>query len=264
MSKEYIASFVEKYKNYLIADNNREDIKEFNRSISSYKYMIIHPYPVADQLGKIQIIVGFGDNPKILSTSKENTLNAFESIRSEIKVITPDEDVSSIAKTFVFETSNIQQIPIENVPWDRLINSEEIGKASFDILTRPFCDMFNLDESTDAIGMFFEDEEKKPKELELKLVWRDVDSYEKYGSSVALIFWKSEFIGWITHSGRWLGTMEAATVNAPKWKDMMNTLFDLVNFKDISNLRGVTVYDMNTTQVDEVVYVPGVSKKSHS
>lgn len=260
MSKEYIESFVEKYKKHLIESNNREDIKEFNRAISSYRYMIVHPYPVADQLGKIQIIVGFGDNPKILSTSKENTLNAFESIRSELKVITPDEDVSSIAKTFVFETSTIQQIPIENVPWERLINSEEIGKASFDILTRPFCDMFYLDESTDAIGMFFEDEEKKPKELELKLVWRDVDSY----GSVALIFWKSEFIGWITHSGRWLATMEVSTVNVTKWEEMMNTLFDLVNLKNISSLRGVTVYDMNTTQVDEVVYVPGVSKKSHS
>lgn len=256
MSKEYIESFVEKYKKNLIEANNREDIKEFNRAISSYRYMIVHPYPVADQLGKFQIIVGFGDNPKILSTSKENTLNAFESIRSELKVITPDEDVSSIANTFVFETSTIQQIPIENIPWERLINSEEIGKASFDILTRPFCDMFYLDESTDAIGMFFEDEEKKPKELELKLVWRDVDSY----GSVALIFWKSEFIGWITHSGRWFATMEVSTVNVTKWEEMMNTLFDLVNLKNISSLRGVTVYDMTKDQVDDVVFVPGISQ----
>ena len=51
----------------------------------------------------------------------------------------------------------------------------------------------------------------------------------------------------------------ASTVNLEKWVDLMDTIYKQSGYKPGRNINGVSVYNMEKDDVDDVAYVPGVS-----
>jgi len=96
-----------------------------------------------------------------------------------------------------------------------------------------------------------------------KYLWCDVDSYQKYGNIDRLIFWKGEFIGWISYSGRWIDHKIFNTVNPDAWKELMHVMYEISGYKKCPGISGVTVVDMSTKKVEDCTSVPGFTEPDY-
>lgn len=281
MSEKFKESFPKGYRDVIIGLNLRESSKKFNKHIKEFNYVIVYPYSIEgkaiypcmddDNSDTISLIVGFSNEPTVYKCDREGAKSAYSHLR-HLDSLTVKSSELTLTESVAFETSLFEPIPLEKVEWSKLINAPKLDDGDFSDLQTTFLSFFGLeeneynDEHSDSFNFsrFFCHEENKPDGLELRVVWRDVDSGEKYGDIVTLIFWKNDFIGWVTHSGRWLDTEQVSTVDIEKFKELMQIIYDKTGFIRSKRLHGISIYDMDKDEVDDVVSVPGVSMRNYS
>lgn len=268
---QLLQNFPQDYKNFVMSRNLHESSKKFNKNIEKYKYVLVFPFYQRNGSVQDSLLIGFSDEPTIYKCDSENQKAAFQAFASN-DIININNVKTVFTESMAFATSLFEKIPQDKVLWSQLIDAPKIDDGSYHLLLESFLEFFGLDrneynqdysESFDFERHFCKDE-NKPSELELRVVWQDVDSYDKFGTIITLIFWKSEFIGWVSTSGRYLDTDSASTVNIDAWKDLMQAIYESTKFQRSNRLAGVSVYDMNAVEVDDVVSVPGVSMRNYS
>jgi hypothetical protein len=254
----------------LIKNGRRNHIKSFNKNIEEYKYFLVYPFLVNDE---VELMVGFSNESTVYQMCEDDMHKAFkliESCRDYVKCDTLD--VSGLTETLVIDASRFARIHLEVPNWRQLIDAPEIMKSDFSVLTDSFCKFFGLqeeqyDRNYDLIMDFkswFGYNENQPVDLDLKVVWNDVDSYDnKFGTRTINVFWKGEFIGFISGSfGRWEFVGTEYTVNYDKWTEMMDAIYSSTGFvKDQG--AGVIVLEMHNTSVEDYTSIPGVSDKDY-
>lgn len=262
---EFIEKFIAGYTG--LSSKTRNHIRCFNRQISNYKYIMIHPVLIKDDY---ELMVGFvNDNSNIWPLGEEEQRKAFEFIghRGHEFLRTDDKlNTEMFNQTLYIETSRFSPIPLETGSWEQLLNAPKIEDGDFDLLTEPFSTFFNLDEhyNNDFDVWEFFQEKNKPSDVELRVVWKDVDSDHKYGNINTLIFWQGEFIGWVNSGSKWLATHVYNTVNAERWAAFMQYLYQCSGQTPNNTLRGIYVVDMNSvTDVESVISIPGLTEPDY-
>jgi len=269
-NQEFVNDFIKSYQD-LVASSDHKKIKDFNRNLAKYAYFLVYPFKY-EQKDHVQLLVGFADSFEIHPFGNTViTPDAMSQLKAGRDFIRTHENFH-LSETLAIPTSNIHPIPLKKIEWLQLINAPKLEDDSFSVLEKSFLEHFNLDEyayqddSEDPVhfGKYFNNDNNKPEDLELHVVWHDVDSSAKYGSIQTLILWKGEFIGWVTRSGRWIDTYSFSTVNVDKWNDLMDTIYKNSGYKQSRTSRGVHVYDMTKDEVDDVAYIPGFSIPTYS
>ena len=259
---EFIEKFIAGYIG--MSSKTRRHIRSFNYRISNYKYVMIHPVLINDDY---ELMVGFvNDNTNIWTLGEEEQRQAFEFIgnRGHEFLRTNDKlDIEMFNQTLYIETSSFSPIQLETGSWEQLLNSPKIEDAEFSILSEPFTTFFNLDEHYNEhfdVWGFFQNC-NKPSDVELRVVWKDVDDGEKYGSINTLIFWNDEFLGWVNSGSKWLAIHVYYTVNADRWEAFMQYLYKCSGQKALNKLRGIEVIDMDSVKdVESIVSIPGLTE----
>lgn len=263
---EFVTDFIKGYSELMVAQRRHDQIKHFNNNLKKYSHLLVYPF-TADDPDKNQLLVGFSNDFKIYQKDdKANMPAAMTQIICGQDYVVVGKGLD-IKETVAIPTSEIQPLPIRKVEWSELINAPKLGEDSFSVLSDPFLEYFHLDsyayqegsnESFD-FNHYFNKDSNKPDGLELREVWHDTCDDDKHGNTQTLVFWKDEFIGWLTFSGRYLDSTMASTVNLEKWVDLMDTIYKQSGYKPGRNINGVSVYNMEKDDVDDVAYVPGVS-----
>lgn len=260
-------SFPNDYRNLVMSLNSRDKSKRYNNRINNKKYVSIYAF---DNDGKVELLIGFTNEAVINPVEPEFISKAYRCVAGNYDLITTSDPISNFKETIIIPATEFQPIEVEKISWQSLIDSPKIEEGDFSILSKSFLEYFSLDsnEYFDENNKFdfnnyFYNEQNKPEELELRTVWIDVDSNEKYGDIQTLIFWKTKFIGWTTQSGKWLDSLTTSTVDVEGWKDLMQTIYNNTGFVRENFLKGVTVYDMNNVEVDDVAFVPNISIKNY-
>lgn len=275
---KFVSNFIKSYREFLISKNFRHgNIKHFNNCLKKYSHFLVHPFHTNENKEQFKLLTGFSNAFKIYKKNDKEALPSaakqigmFKCILTVSKDFGLSETVSKdfdSSETVAIPTSEIEPLPIRKVEWSELVNAPKLAEADFDLLQDSFLEYFNLDEyayqadsnESFRFGEYFREEANKPEGLELREVWHDTCQDDKHGEVQTLVFWKEEFIGWISCSGRYLTSSTASTVNLPKWTELMDTIYANSGYKPGRNVNGVSVYDMNKDDVDDVAYVPGVS-----
>lgn len=268
MSKPISETFIESYRNLVFTEGKRKEIKTLNRRLNEYKYILVYPFKEEENSNKLKVLVGFSNEIKILKFGKETMMQALQHVERNNFVLNISDVDEKIEETLVFETSQLEPIPVEDISWDNLLNAPTISLGNFNLMQEFFLEFFNLTDCEYEDGIYFSNfflnETNKPEELELKVVWRDVDSDEKYGNIVTLVCWKNQTIGWVSTSGRWLDSNHASTINPDIWIEMMNAIYEKTGFTPSNKIRGVSVYDITKDKVDDVCIVPGFSTTDYN
>lgn len=265
---EFVTDFIKGYRELMLEKSSHDKVKHFNNNLKEYPYLLVYPFTVSeDEPEKQQLLVGFATEFKIYQKDDKETMpDAMKQIRRGQEFLVVGKDIT-ITETVAIPTSEIEPVPIRKVAWAELIEAPKLGEDDFSVLSAPFLEYFNLDsyayqegsdESFDFSHYFYQDS-NKPVGLELREVWHDTCDDDKHGNTQTLVFWKYEFIGWLTFSGRYLDSTMASTVNLEKWVDLMDTIYKQSGYKPGRNINGVSVYNMEKDDVDDVAYVPGVS-----
>lgn len=264
---EFTEKFITGYTN--LSSKSRRHIRGFNHKISTYKYMIVHPVFLKDHY---ELMIGFvNDNSKVWAIVDEEKR---DDVQREVfnfighyghEFVRTDEplDIEMFNQTLYIETSRFSPLELETGSWEQLLNSPKIEDAEFSILSEPFTTFFNLDEHYNEhfdVWGFFQNC-NKPSDVELRVVWKDVDDGEKYGSINTLIFWNDEFLGWVNSGSKWLATHVYYTVNADRWEAFMQYLYKCSGQKALNKLRGIEVIDMDSVKdVESIVSIPGLTE----
>lgn len=263
--------FVKQYSDLMLSARSHDAIKQFNNNLAKYSYLLVYPSD-SDEPDRIQLLVGFANQYEIHQFgAHEDMVKAMTQIKSNPDFCTVSKELT-VAETVVIPTADFPALPLRKIAWEELINAPKLQDEDFDVLQSSFLEYFNLDEHAYQEGNdtpfdfreYFSTESNKPEQLELREVWHDADWDGKYGNIEILIFWKSEFIGWITRTGRYLESYAASTINLEKWTDLMDTIYKSSGYKPGRNVNGVSVYNMETDDVDDVAYVPGVSTRHYT
>lgn len=264
MSEQITKDFISNYRQILIEDDSRDKKKKFNRHLANYKYILVHPFKETDD-SPLQIIMGFTNELAIYPAGREHIRHVFGAAHNIYESFTFKDPDISISQTFSFETASVEPIPVEIIPWSKLIEAPKLDDGDFELLQESFMEFFSLKdyEHDHDFNAYFFKEENKPEELELREVWQDVDKYDKFGNITTLVFWKKEFIGWVSVGGRYFDTTCASTVNVEKWKELMNTIYDKTGFVRTPKMNGVSIHNMNTENVDDLLNIPGVDEYSY-
>lgn len=265
---EFIEKFINGYKS--LNEKSRYNSRSYNRLIRENKYIMLHPMIISDD--NTQLLIFFtDDNTKIWPIGDDLQHEVFEYVENTRKYYTFVEckdptDLDSINETVYIETSHFSAIELTIARWSDLINAPKLRDGHFSDLREPFEKFFHLENDSDYDIDYWEvfADDKIPAELELREIIHDVDSYQKYGTISTSIFWKDEFIGWYTRSGRWLDHKEFNTVNVEKWKELMHVMLDMSGYKPGERLNGVEVYTMNDTDdVETITSVPGFTEPDY-
>jgi len=265
---ELVQKIVDGYTT-MTKNGRRNLIKAFNRRITEFKYFVVYPY--LTRKGTIDVLVGFSNDNTKLAYGEETMAKAMEQVKNNHEFISSKEtDFSVLTESLIIETTAFSPIELTVPHWSQLIDAPEIMKSDFDILTESFCKYFGLepeqyDRNYDMVMDFnswFCNNENQPKDLDLKVVWNDVDGWDaKYGSRTINIFWKGEFIGFIDGGiSRWDFQGTEYTVNYDKWSEMMEVIYASTGFVKEKGA-GVVILDMNSTSVEDYASIPGVSDK---
>lgn len=267
-NKAFVTDFIKGYRELMIEKSSHDKIKHFNNNLKEYSYLLVYPFTVDDtEPEKMQLLVGFANNFVIYQKDDKATMpEAMKQIIRGQDCLKVSHDLD-ITETVAIPTSEIETLPVRKVTWAELINAPKLGEDSFSVLCEPFLEYFNLEsysyqaDSNESFDFnhYFNQDSNKPSELELREVWHDTCDDDKHGNTQTLVFWKDEFIGWLTFSGRYLSSCMASTVNLEKWTDLMDTIYKQSGYKPGRNVNGVSVYNMDKDDVDDVAYVPGVS-----
>jgi len=263
----FTVDFIKSYRELLLTCSH-DQIKVFNNRLKKYTYFLVYPFTGSDENPeKTSLLVGFADTFVVHQKDDQpNMPAAMQQITAGQGYLTVGSGLD-ITETVGIPTSEIEPLPVRKVEWAELINAPKLADADFDLLQDSFLEYFNLDEyayqegsnESFRFGEYFREEANKPEGLELREVWHDTCQDDKHGNIQTLVFWKDEFIGWISCSGRYLTSSAASTVNLPKWTELMDTIYANSGYKPGRNVNGVSVYDMSQDDVDDVTYVPGVS-----
>jgi hypothetical protein len=267
-NKEFVTDFIKGYRELMLKQSSHDKIKHFNNNLKAYPYLLVYPFTADDsEPAKTQLLVGFAETFNIHQKDDKATMpEAMTQIIRGQDYLKVGNDVT-ITETVAIPTSEIEPVPVRKVTWEELINAPKLGEDSFGVLCEPFLEYFNLDsyayqegtnESFD-FSHYFHKDSNKPDGLELREVWHDTCDDDKHGNTQTLVFWKDEFIGWLTFSGRYLSSCMASTISLEKWTDLMDAIYKQSGYKPGRNVNGVSVYDMDKDDVDDVAYVPGVS-----
>lgn len=262
----FIEIFVKNYVGLLVSQNNYSRIKNFNNSLNKYEYLLVYPLDIDDEKNTIKLLVGFADTFSIHLYDDNTKIHEAQSQIKTKPVVIEVSGECRISATVAIKTELFQPIPLRKVEWSELISSPKIEDGSYSLLQSSFLEYFHLDEhAPQANGSddfdfshFFNNEKNKVDGLELRVVWEDMDSSQKYGTVQTLVMWNNEFIGWITCSGRYLDDHSASTVNTVKWIELMEAIYKQSGYSVGNDLRGVSVYDMSKDDVDDVAYVPSI------
>lgn len=258
--------FVYNFKKTL-SSRPRHEQKTFNKDLKRFKLMVFHPYYMDDEY---HVLFGFSDECEVLCSDKASSTKIYNQIKKHM-YFSPKGDVFSLEQTLIIPTLNIDPLPLRKIPWDEAIEQPKLGDADFSYIEDSFIEFYGLEnnkyteygKNKKSLSSFFNKNENKPDELELRIVWDDVDSGEKYGDIQVLIFWKNEFIGWIHRSGKWLESYSYSTIDATKWCDMMQTIFQKSEYSYINSMSGVSVHSMDS-DVDDLMFIQGVSINNYS
>ncbi len=262
-------NFINQYRNNILQNDSRVLIKEFNRNLASFNYIVFVPHITTND--ETAFILGFTNSMVENCDFKDSDShqNLMKSIKSSPRFfkISKEEELTDVV---YLNTTDVETLPFKKVEWSELINAPKIDDADYDLIQKPFLSYFRLDDSMHyddgesfSFSDYFNEESNKPADLELRNVWRDVDRDEKYGEIQTLVFWKEQFIGWITRNGRYLDVLYASTVNVEQWKEMMDHIYKSSGYVHSPSMQGFHVYDMTTTDPDDVVSVPGVTQKNY-
>lgn len=269
MTVDFAKTFPENYRKLILSQNSRDKNKKYNKQLKNNSYILVYPFKRDDN--KLEYLVGFSNNPKVVPVGDDFMSEAYQHVKNNYEVLTTTDTETTIKETVVIPTSSFEPIEVEKISWQAIIDAPKIEDGSFDLLVNSFLEYFSLDsvEYIDGKPIFdfnhyFCQDNNQPKDLELRTVWIDVDDEEKYGNIETLIFWKNKFIGWVSRSGRWLDSTDTSTVDVMAWQDLMETIYKNTGFVRENLLKGVTVYDMNQEHVDDLLHVPGISQKNYS
>ena len=270
---ELVTAFIKNYRDLQLDKSNHDQIKDFNKSLKKYPYFLVHPFIVDDnEPDNVQLLVGFANHFKIYQKNDKSTIpEAMGQICGMQHFLKADKSFN-ITETLVIPTGTIDPMPIRKIEWIELINAPKLDDGEFSILTTAFLEYFGLDVRAEQAGssksfdfnQYFFNEKNKPVDLELREVWRDTDSDEKYGHIQTLVIWQGEFIGWLLCSGKWLDSYTAYTVNLTRWSELMDCIYQQSGYVPGRGQNGVYVYDMNKDDVDDVAYVPGISTLNYT
>lgn len=271
MNTAFIENFIEYYRNSKLNSEHPNVQKSFNRNLRKYKYFLIYPFMRNDKSDTVSLLVGFHNEAKIFKMNKDESIKAYDHVEHNCEVINTDKVELPFDETIVVETSTIEKLAIPEAKWEDFINAPKIEDGDFSIIQNDFLEFFGLSnyEYNYETGVSFDfnrffSKENAPKDLELKVVWKDIDSAEKYGNIITSVFWREEFIGWISTHGKWLAHHNAHTVNIEKWTQFMEYLKGLTGFKPIDYVKGVIISNMETDFVEDSTYVAGFSTIDYS
>lgn len=270
----FVDYFVQAYTE--LSSKSRRDSKFLNRMISEYKYLRVHPIllKVKDD-DEIQFLVSFANSTELsYPISGDLQVEFFRKLEDSrvwhtfiktSKTLEELKEVREIDQTLYIETSKFTPIHVKEATWQDLINAPKLRDGEFSELREPFEKFFNLEDDYECGIDYWKvfAESNKPAELEIREVWCDIDSSQKYGNINRLIFWKGEFIGWISYGGRWIDDKLFNTVNPDAWKELMHVMYEISGYQKEPSIRGVTTVDMSTEKVEDCTSVPGFTEPDY-
>lgn len=270
MSSSHIQSIEEFFVHNLkktIETTSHEDQKRFNRNLASYKLLVFHPYYLDDAY---KVLVGFANECDQQGSDQAGSSLVYKQITNHMH-FAPTQETYFIEKTLIVQVSDVKPIYVRKVSWEEAINQPKLSDARFSYLEEAFFEFFSLENvkynkyglNQKTLSDFFNDDTNKPEGLELRVVWEDIDSNDKYGNVQVLVFWKTEFIGWILRSGRWLEDFNYSTISGEKWSAMMNVIYEQSGYVNTGNLDSVSVYTMND-EPDDLLLITGISRRSYT
>lgn len=264
---DLVQKLVDSYTN-LVERGRRDRIKLFNKHIQEFKYLLVYPYKVKDE---VELLMGFSNESTVYSLCDEDMPKAFNLVEHRHDFVNiGDLDISNLTETLVIDASLFKTIKLAIPDWSQLIDAPEIMKSDFSVMTEAFCKFFALqDEQYDHnyvliidFNSWFGYNENQPTDLELKVVWND-SCDNKSGHRTINVLWKGEFIGFINCRFSpcvFFGT--EYTVNYDKWSEMMEAIYASTGFVKEKGA-GVVIVDMNSTNVEDYAYIPCVSDKDY-
>lgn len=270
----FVDYFVHEYTE--LESKSRRNSQFLNRMISKYKYLRVHPILFKNNdAEEIEFLISFANSTELSYPMGEDLQVEFFHILEDSrtwytfikisKTLEELQEVREIDNTLYIETSKFTPIHVKEATWQDLINAPKLRDGKFVELSDVFEKFFNLEDDFDCNIDYYTvfSERNKPSELEIREVWCDIDSYQKYGSINRLIFWKGEFIGWINYSGRWIDDKMFNTVNPEAWKELMHVMYEISGYQKGPSIRGVTIVDMSTEKVENCISVPGFTEPDY-
>jgi hypothetical protein len=267
IEQKFIDSLKEYYSNY------RRNSQFYNRIISEKKFLMVHPILLPNS--KIDVLINFTNENKVVYPMGEDLQHeVFEFVRNSdghhyffSTGFSEDEMIEFLPETRYIETSLFTPIELVNPTWDDLLNAQKVGDANFNILKETFNEFHSIsdfdDRGDDSDNLFYE-EENKPSELELRIVFEDITSDHKYGSGTILVFWKGEFTALCNeYIERYRQDHSYYIANVDNWREMMKVLYEKANIKPGSPIHGAEILDM-TNDVEQMASIPGFTEKVHT
>jgi hypothetical protein len=269
--ERFITGFTEYYS------KGRNNSKFYNRMLSQNKFLRIHPVHVPVQkAGSVQIdvLVGFANDDTVIYPEGDDLQHeVFNFMKGEgwhsffRTGFTEEEMVEFLPETRYIETSQFKPIEVPMPTWADLLNAPKLGDADFDILQETFEEFHGINDNyelTCNLHNLFGYIELKPDELELRIVYDDIDDDHKYGDAVILLFWKGEFLALCNqYINRYRSDPSFYVANENYWREMMAVLYSKADIPAISPIRGAEILDM-TQEVDNITNVPGFAEKNYA
>lgn len=264
MNTAIIENLIEYYRKSKLDSEYPHVKKRFNSNLRRQKYLLIYPF-TNDETKNVSLLLGFSNEAKTFKMDEES-FEAFSHVEHNYEIIHTDKTELDFDETVIVETKNIEKLPIPEAKWEDFVNAPKIEEGNFSIIQDDFLEFFGLCENEhnfetgDSFNFnrFFT-QKNIPKDLELRVVWKDVDSGEKYGNIITSLFWRGDFIGWVSTHGKWLSHHNAHTINIEKWTQFMEYLKELTGFNPKEYTKGVIICDMEKDFVEDCTYVHGFS-----
>lgn len=253
----------------MISKEDREEQRNFNRKLKNYKFFVAHPY-LDPQKNELSLVAGFGDKFTDDGVDAnfevgDKAQKVFKAIQSRADHISGYSCIGEMTGPVIIPTSDFTPFDVGFYAWDDVAKLPAIEEAQREVLERGYLEMFGyLDdyEREEYCRKYFYSENKIPF-VELRTVWKDVDSYGKYGNINTLIIWAGKMIGHVSQSGRYLDTYTYFVHDAKVWKSFMDyidsqILAELGAFESETSCGAFVVIDP-TDSAEEWISIAGVS-----
>lgn len=261
--------FIDGFKDYY--SKSRINSQFYNCMIEKNRFLRVHPIDIPS--GNSDVLISFADSDSFIYPSGDDLQHeVFQFVQKQGwhtfmgTGFSDEEMVEFLPETRYIETSRFTKIELSVPTWDDLINAPKVGDAEFSIMKETFEEYHGIEDdyelTCESTNLFY-DNEKKPEELELRVVFDDTDSNRKYGHGTILVFWKGEFMALCNECiERYRQNHSFYITDVPKWREMMKVLFELANIEPTSPVRGAEILDM-TQDVEQIAAVPGFTEKCY-
>lgn len=268
----FVDYFVKAYTE--LESKSRRNSQFLNRMIKEYKYLRVHPILLKDNdEEEIHFLISFANSTELSYPMGEDLQaelfhkledsRVWYSFIETSKTVEELKEVREIDQTLYIETSKFTPIHVKEATWQDLINAPKLRDAELDILQKTFEEYHGIDddyELTCNLHELFCYPEKKPEELELRIVYEDTDQGRKYGDATILVFWKGEFMALCNeYINRYSQSHSYYIAKEESWHEMMAVLHSLANIPVTSPIRGAEILDM-TQEVENIASVPGFTE----